>query len=393
MFSLLFPKTKKELALVFDIGSSSVGGSIFEMEKNGIPKIISSIREPINPKEALNPNQLFLSMIKSLGIVVNEIYSQGLGAPSRIFCVLSSPWHASQTRIVKLEKNISFIFNTKLANSLIKKEIALFEEDYLAKYKNSKNSVRPIEFKNIKIMLNGYETFKPLNQKTKELEMTVFISISPEQVLGKIEETIRKHFQFKEIKFSSSIIASFTVVRDLYTDDENFLLVDVGGEITHISMIKKNTLREFTSFPLGINFIIRGVATALNSSLDEAKSFISLLKNGHATDSVIQQLELTINKLKTEWLQKFQESLASLSNDISIPSIIYVTTEKDFMDFFCETIKTEQFNQYSFTESKFKVFSLNSEVFHGMALFEKNTIRDDNIIIDAIYINRFLNEK
>jgi len=41
------PKEEKELALVFDIGSSSVGGAVFEIQKFGIPKIILSIREPI----------------------------------------------------------------------------------------------------------------------------------------------------------------------------------------------------------------------------------------------------------------------------------------------------------------------------------------------------------
>ena len=388
----IFPRAKEkdELILVFDIGSSSVGGALFRVEKSGIPKIIITVREPITLGKSFDVDRFLSLTIKSLDVVVEKIYKAGLGAPSRFFCVLSSPWHVSQTRVIRLEKNVPFIFSPKLADDLIKKEITLFEEEYLAKYPKTESKVRSIEFKNIKIMLNGYETSNPLDQKAKELEMTIFISISPEQVLSKIEETIREHFQFKDIEFSSFAMSSFTVVRDMYINQGDFLLAEIGGEVTDISMIKKNALHGSISFPLGRNFIIRRVASTLHSSLDEAKSFISLFEDQHAKESVAKKLGSVIDKLKIEWLQKFQESLANLSNDISIPSTIYMIVDKDLADFFCTIIKNEQFNQYTFTESKFKVIFLGAEVFHGMVLFDGNTIRDSGLIIDSIFINRFL---
>lgn len=383
-------KEKNELALVFNIGSSSVGGALFWMQKSGIPKIVISLSEPITLQETLDIDKFLSSTIKSLEIVVSKIYRAGIGKPEAIFCVLSSPWHISQTRVIRLEKNMPFIFTVKLANSLIQKEIALFEEEYLAKYLHPDSPVRLIEFKNIKTMLNGYETLNPLNQKTKELEMTIFISISSEQILKKVEETTREYFYFKNIKFSSSVLSSFAVARDMYINQKNFLLIDIGGEITDISMIKKNILYESISFPLGRNFIIRGVASILACSLSEAQSYISLLQDGHATEFVTKKLKPVISKFQLEWLYEFQKSLANLSNDISVPATIYLVVDKDLVDFFRQTIETEQFNQYTLTESKFKVIFLGAEVFHGMAVFENNIIRDSSLIIDSIYINRFL---
>ena len=384
------PKEKGELMLVFNIGSSSVGGAFFWAQKSGIPKIIFSIKEPILIEEKIDIDRLLFLTIQSLEIVVNKIYMAGLGAPARIFCVLSSPWYTSQMRIINLKKNTPFIFTTKLADGLIQKEINLFKEEHLAKYMNIGDSARIIELKNIKTMLNGYETFKPLNQKAKELEMTIFISMSGEQVLKKIENTIGKHFHLKQIEFSSFVMASFTAVRDMYRQQENFLLVDIGGEITDISMIKKNILRESISFPLGCNFLTRGIASNLSCTLNEAKSLISLFKDGHAEESMAKKLTSIMNQLKTEWLKKFQESLANLSNDISIPATIYIAIDKDLADFFSETIKTEQFSQYALTESKFEVIFLNTQILHGIAVFEENIIREPFLIIDSIYINRFL---
>ncbi len=383
-------KTKDRLFLVFDIGSSSVGGALFWTRGSGIPKVVFSTREPIILQKSLDADRFLFSTVKSLEIVAGKIYKAGMGKPEEIFCVLSSPWYVSQTRVIKLEKNMPFVFTSKLALGLIQKEVALFGEEYLAKYLDIKSPVRSIEFKNIKTMLNGYETSNPLNQKTSELEMSVFISISGEQILKKIEESIRVYFSFEEIKFSSFAMASFAVVRDIFTESENFLLIDIGGEVTDISMVKKNTLRESISFPLGSNFITRKVASVLRLSFGETRSLLSLFKDGHATDSVAKKINLVINELRTEWLSKFQESLVNLSNDISVPATIYLAVDKEMVGFFSDTIKNEQFNQYTLTESKFKIIFLDAEVFDGMVQFGENVVRDAFLVVDSIYVNRFL---
>ena len=387
----IFSKSEKkeELVLVFDIGSSSVGGALFYMQKSGIPKIIFSIREMIALEEEFDFGRFLSLTMKTLGVVANKISMAGLGAPNKIFCVLSSPWYASQNRIIKFKKNTPFIFSRKLADSLIQKEISIFEKECSAKYTHPGNNIRLIELKNMKTSLNGYAALEPMNQKAKELEMSIFISMSPEEILGKIEDVMGKYFHRKDIKFSSFAMASFAVARDIFAHQDNFLLVDIGGEITDISMIKKDALCGSISFPKGRNFMIREIANFLNCTLDEAKSFISIYKNGHASESVNKKIEPFINKLKTEWLGKFQESLVDFSNNISIPASVFITVDQDLADFFAEIIKNEQYSQYMLAEMKFKVVFLGAQMLHGFAVFQKNAIRDPFIIIESVYINRF----
>lgn len=385
-------KNKEDLMLVFNIGSSSVGGALFLAQKSGIPKIIFSTREPIPIEEQVEIDRFLSLTTQSLEIVAKKILGAGMGAPKRIFCVLSSPLYVSQTRIISYKKNTPFVFTTKLADALIQKEIKIFQEDHLTKYATVGGGIRTIELKNIKTMLNGYETANPLNQSAKELEMIIFISMSGEQILKKIEDTIGKYFHFNQIKFSSFTMLFFTAVRDIFKQQENFLLVDIGGEVTDISMIKKNILRESISFPLGRNFLTRGVASGLDCTMAEANSFISLFKDGHAEKTVAKKLSLIMKELQKKWLEKFQESLANLSHDISIPSTIYIAIDKDLADFFSETIKSEQFSQYTLAESKFEVVFLSTELLHGIATFKEPIIREPFLIIDSIYINRFLIE-
>ena len=382
-------KNKDELALVFDIGSSSISGALFVLQKNNIPQIIYSVREPITTEMNISFDRLFSLTLKSLEVVSNKICMQGLGAPKKVFCVLSSPWYASQTRTIVLKKNTPFIFNQKLADTLIEKEVKLFEEECIEKYSHTKSKVLPVELKNMQIMLNGYVVPKPLNQKAQELEMTIFVSVSEENVLEKIKDIIGKHFYSQNIRFTSFAIASFAVARDLFIEQDNFLLIDVGGEVTDISMIKKDILRSSISFALGRNFLIRGIAGVLDCTLDEAISYISLYKDGHIADATLSKIEPVINKLKGEWLKKFQESLVNLSNDISIPATIFLTADQDLADFFTETIKSEQFNQYTLTESKFKVVFLGVQTLASVVSFKSNTLRDPFMAIESVYINRF----
>ena len=383
-------KEKKELALVFDIGSSSVGGVLFEIQKKGVPKIILSLREPIILEDEFNVDKFLSLTVKSLDNITNKICKTGVGEIKKISCVLSSPWYASQTRIIKYEKNVPFLFTQKLADELIKKEINLFEEEHLAQFSNSKNKVRPIEFKNIKIILNGYTSEDPYNKKVKKIEMVVFISMSGEKILKIIENAVFKHFHSKDVNFSSFAMASFTVARDLFKEQDNFLLVDIGGEVTDISMIKKDILSDSISYPLGHNFMIRKLAKSLNCTLNEAKSLIFLYKDGHALESTEKKLEPIIGKLKMEWLKGFQESLVNLSNDISIPANIFVTVDQELIDFFSKIIKTEQFSQYTLTESEFRITFLDTKTLHGYTIFKNDVNRDPFLIIESIYINRFI---
>ena len=50
----LKPKNQNDLMLVFDIGSSSIGGAFFINQKSGAPKIIFSIRELIPLENEIN---------------------------------------------------------------------------------------------------------------------------------------------------------------------------------------------------------------------------------------------------------------------------------------------------------------------------------------------------
>lgn len=376
--------------LLFHVGSSKVSAAFFVSRPSGIPRMLFSVTDDIAVSDTVDPEELLSRMLRSLAVVSEKAHAARLPAPKRIFCVLGSPWYASQTRTIRLKRNTPFVFTKKIADDLIQKEIKLFGEEHLAEYAAASGaSVRTVELKNIKTLLNGYETREPLKQKTRELEMIIFISMVGETVVRKIEDLIAKYFAVSPIKFSSSAVVSFTVGRDIAPRRDSFLLVDVGGEVTEIFMVKKSVLHDSISFPLGRNFFIRGVAKKLGVAAAEAAAFISLWKDGHAEATFQKKLESAMTELRAQWLRTFQESLAMLSGDISIPGAVYLTTEGNFAPIFSDIIKTEQFSQYTLAESEFKITILDAVLLRGLKAYEGET-SDSSLALDAVYINRFL---
>src|SRR3989344_1967380 len=69
-----FKKKKEKLALVFYIGSSSVGGALFLMQSSGVPKILISLREKLPLRKTLNIDSFASYTLKALDTVAAKIY-------------------------------------------------------------------------------------------------------------------------------------------------------------------------------------------------------------------------------------------------------------------------------------------------------------------------------
>ena len=202
---------KEELVAVFDIGSGSVGGALvlmpkgepaksfdflalqFEENKKPKPEILFTARAPIVFGPNLDFEVFLFEMSKALETVASRLLSARLGAPKKAYCFLAAPWCATQTRVIKMERNTPFILTDKLLSDLSCREIKAFEEENAKRYPKGEK-IRLLEGEIMQVKLNGYKTSDPYGKKTKSLEAALFASIGSEQVLGALEYHIGKFF-------------------------------------------------------------------------------------------------------------------------------------------------------------------------------------------------------
>ncbi len=390
-------KPKEELVVVFDVGSASIGGALISITHDHDPnvqtnpKIIYSVRKPMVFQDTLDFSRFIFAMLQTLEAVAKDIETQKLGAPKKIFCTLSSPWYASQTRTIRFKKNTPFIFSKKLWSELVEKEIAAFEAEELKKYSEEGETPRIIEQKTMHITLNGYQTPEPLGKKASELELSLFISISSKKIIDGIEEEL-KHFFHMPVVFSSFLFSSFIAVRDVFSGEKNFLVVDVAGELTDVGLIKDSVLAQSASFPQGKNFIARHLSEDLKRSGSDVITLINLLIAGALDKAMKPKIEELLSQARTKWLSGFQTTLANLSNDLSLPSTIFLTADPDMATWFQDAIKTEEFNQYSLTEKQFNVILIGKESLHQFVTPADTSSRDPFLMLEAIFINRILKQ-
>ena len=126
-------KNKKETTVaIFDIGSGSIGGAIVKLPNNSgeLPTIIKSARTDIAFSESSDFDILIKNMLRAINTTAKNLNKNNTSSIKEVFCILSSPWYLSETRIVKTERELSFVFTKRHANELLQKEIFNLSETY-----------------------------------------------------------------------------------------------------------------------------------------------------------------------------------------------------------------------------------------------------------------------
>jgi len=135
MFSFLKNSRESTVIAVFDIGSASVGGALISFHAGEKPKIIWSARESMVFQNDLNFGRFLSSMLETLEKVLIKMQQSEMPHPRSFLCVFSSPWYASQTRVIKMKQDKEFAVSKRVVEDLVAREIESFKVLNIGKYK------------------------------------------------------------------------------------------------------------------------------------------------------------------------------------------------------------------------------------------------------------------
>ena len=390
----LFSHSRKEphIALLIDIGSGSVGASLvsYSYTKEGIeekPAILYSLRRSFTLTESASYDQLVGLMRKTLREMLGIIHDVKLGIPDKVYAVLSAPWYVSQTRTIIYNKKPAFTVTEKLVMELTKKEIAFFKES-LASEVEGESYI--IENTTQSISLNGYSLKDPIGQKAEEMKIALFVSLSPQQVIDAIHEEVLQIYHFKKIQFSSSGACSFVALRDAFPDEESFMVVSVGSEVTDVVIVRNNTLDTSFTFPKGVRSVYRVISNSLSVDVNEAKTQALLCQNNHASPEMVRKVNPLLEGAKNEWIEMFSKTLASFVNTLSTPHTIFVLAPEEIGCWYKDLLLTEPFHQCTRTEKDFNVILVGNETLHEHLTFKEGVTQDSFMSLQSLFIRRYL---
>jgi hypothetical protein len=400
MLGFLKNSSKKDtIILVLDIGSGSVGGAIVKIpvvpasineatQKSVLPVILKSTRVDIKVAEKVEFEKLLLATEKALTSVIKTLHNSTLGVPEKAYCTLSSPWYSSDARIVKNSREHSFVFTQRMADDLFNKEISNVTASYQNKY-DMNSAPEIIEHHITSVTANGHPTRNPIGITTKSIEMSILVSVSPQVFLEYVRNAVSAVYSEMPVAFSSFAVSSFIAVSHRYVDTESFILLDVAGNITDLSIVSNGSFKTSISFPFGKSTLLKHVARALEIEVRDAEELCNLYVAGILDQSKLKKVEPALQAAEEAWEKLFRESIESVRTMTNVPDTIFLTADTDALPWFKSIINGKGYFTPITRSQKWKVVTLDGPQFFSMCNVVDGPC-DPFLMIEAISIMRTL---
>lgn len=392
MMPFSFRQKKEKIVVIIDIGSSSVGSTIVSFRDDNNPKILFSARENMVFQRTLNMDRFISSMKSTLEKVLLGLKKSTNASPEHIVCVFASPWYKSVIKTFEIDEKEKFIVTQKLLDDLIQGEIT---KSNISIDKFIEEPISIIDIKNIQVKLNGYETDNPYDKEANVLRISFFAAFSFTKTLSIIRGSILKIFNPVNISFYAFPLIAFSVIRDIFSDKNNFLFLDITGEITDISFIKDGVFWGSESFPLGKNFVIRRLASGLNTSTEDAISVFNLVSSGKSNKEIQERVNKILSLSREEWSVAFSKSVINATNGNFVPTTIFFTADDEISKYFFETLSNGKFEMIMSENNTFDVRFLNAKTLENFCTFGNDINEEDNhinkdafLIIESIFLHR-----
>ncbi len=377
-----------DLRLSIDLGSGSVGAALSHtIVKDGKTKteILASVRKPVFFKDDLNFQIFLTGMMSALKQALTEIHDVHIGTPSSISVFLRAPWYSAQVRRVVSSRDIEFSVTHKLLNEMLRRESDIFESAANAKYQELHNALETIEEKTLNVELNGYPVNHPIGARAKSLALTFYISASPKIVLDTITDTVRGIFPHKKIVFHSYLLSLYVLIRDFVGAQEDFIFLDIGAEISEISIIKSGVLTQSATFPIGIHNIVRALMDGYTIGFESAYSKIRMYSEKALSLDEQNKISGILKSVNENWVKEFSNGLTSLMKNGTVPSILYLSADEAILTWSKEVIENEAFHRYTATDRAFEVIPIATKLFADHIRLSTNVARDPFLAAEVLY--------
>lgn len=383
-FSFL-KKTSGEYIAIIDVGSDSVGISIVEM--SDIPRIIKTYREDIPFKDQIDFSVFTEEMMRTLKNVCQKMSLSGAPTPKRISIVLSSPWYISEARRINFEDKHSFVFSEKMSEKILNQEISLIKKNHEKIYGEGRNGIVIINKDILQVKLNGYTVSDPIGKKARSVDMDMVITMISNNLYHLMRNTLNPIFHDIPQTFSSSMSSLYITTREKYHNIDSFIIIDIGGEVTDISVVLEDIPRNLASFPFGRQTFFRYLKKWLNKDIEETKSLFSMYQDGSLSNEEKDKMEKALSPIRKIWLEDLALSLRKIPEPRIIPSAVFFLVNREVHSWFLESFTEKNTPVSVLFKNESEVVGLMGPDFLGYCKVQDG-VCDPLIMMEALAIRR-----
>jgi cell division ATPase FtsA len=391
MFEGFFGK-KEKISLLVDIGNGSVAVALALYSDNEKPKILYTIRKSFNIFDIPDDQKTVENMFSLLEEIFKKILEDKIVKRNNFSNVLvsfSSPWAITRTRIVNISQDRAFIITKQFIDEVISKEEVIFIKELkeITTENVDVNSAVVLDKIMVSSKLNGYVLENNIGNKTKIFDASICFSAINKNLATNVISIINKYFGVSEERISmhSFSLISFFVIKDIFIMDKNFIVMDITGDTTELTLVEDGVLTKCIYFPSGKNFIIRQIAKKLNISNEISESMFHVYSMEKINEEERTKIFEVLANIEKEWSVYLEDALLDLSQNKALPSKIFLTVDNDVATFYTDCIKLSKNDSISSFRKNANVIHINNEIISHIYNTDSRMINDEFIGLLTIF--------
>lgn len=400
MLSFLGNKDK-ESSILIDVGNGTLTGSIVVFEKNKNPLFVYVVRSYFSITEKLESQKLEVEMLTLLEQTLDNILKKGFEGEywqtnkkkiNNVLISFSSPWFLSKTKTIEIANEKEFMITKNFLLDVLSKEIDSYKKELEQEHGGEYFEV--VEKSIIHSKINGYVLDDSVGKNTKNFNASLHVSVVHNVFLDRIMEIIHKHTHVSQdrVHVNTFPLVTFSVIRDLFTKESDFLFMDITGEITDITLVKDEIIDKTISMPSGKNFLIRQVAKNLNISTELAESTIKLFINRKLDEQNTIKVSDIIVLAEKEWSIYLENTLLELSPSMTLPSTLFLTIDTEYFDIYENFLKTPKMDQTTLFRKNLSINKLDMNSMNSFYDNKSGSILDEFIVILALFYKKIFSQ-
>jgi hypothetical protein len=385
----LFSNKHRRSSALIDIGSSSVGGALARLESGQVPQMYYTARVPVeireiegkteDPKDAVLRALIALDekMVREGAPVLKR--ATGSGHVDHVVVSIAAPWQQTLIRTETIQEERPFVFSQSLMDTTVRKTVPL-SPDRIA----SGESV-------IATMLNGYEIGNPFGKKAKRADMIVLSSSIDKELAHAVTKQLRKSYHTHDIGITAFAPVTYSVFRDIYQHEKDYVVLDVSGEGTDLAFVKHGILTSVANLPQGVNQLLSGVRAATRVSVlsvDPAR--MNMAEMASLPDSGIHTRRLDTQQVAAveAWLMGLVGALRSFMTRHALPRTLFLLADDSVRDFLRRHLDAPQMRALWLTEEPLSILPVLPEHLSHFVHVQDQARGDVSLELLALYENK-----
>jgi len=385
---------------LLDIGNGSINGAIVLFTKNKIPRFIFTGEVPFSIPLQPSAPELSAEMKILLNKILDYLIKNGLSKMTfakkieKVLVTFSSPWFALKTKHINLVQQNYFLITKDFLDDIIEKEKKVFEK-LLSGEDSPNKSFEIVEKSIVHTKINGYEMSNSLGRKTKNFDAYLCLSVVGKSTIDIVHNAILKnsHIPADMVSIHTFPVVSFIVVRDIFSANSDFIIMDITGEVTDLTLVEDNVVIKSISMPSGRNFIIRQIAKKLDLSAEIAESNLHLYAEGKLDEKTKIQIQTILLDVEKEWSIYLESAIQEFSSQKNIPSTVYLTVDSDVAPIykdFLSLVKTDSTAEF---RKNMNLIHINKETLSHFYETQMEVEVNEFMAILAVFYNKLFQDK